>query len=336
MVAMLSRTLPANEIKGLYELSSYRNVVFIGLEWLSMIFVVCGTQAFFNPCTYFLAVVWIGSRLHALGILMHEAAHYRLFSNRKVNDIIGEVFLAWPITMTLKGYRNCHLAHHRHLNSKGDPDWNQWDKYYWFPKTKKQMLIALIEKALGIGFVYELTQTAVIHNEQSRQYNLIPLFLRVSQLTFYAAVVGLSIAFSFWKLLILYWGVPLLTSVLFFSYVRGIAEHYGLDYSQDLRSSRNTIGTFWESFLIAPYNVGFHLDHHLHPGVPWYSLGKLHALLLRDPEYKNNAQNTSGYFRGVLEECTQFKKAVDWAITYDSPPLTLSDPVSFLNHDAWQ
>lgn len=254
---------------------------------------------FFNPVTYFLAVVWIGSRLHALAILMHEAAHYRLFKNRKINEFIGEVFCAWPITITLKGYRNSHLAHHQHVNTKEDPDWEDGSKEdYRFPKNKNQMVYALLRNAVGLGFYSEFSDTA-----KSKDFNQIPLSLRIAQLTLFATLIACSFIFSFWKLLILFWVVPLITSLIFVLYFRTIAEHYGL-----VSNTRNTIGTFWEKILLAPYNVGFHHDHHLHPGVPWYNLPRLHKVLLRDPEYASTAHTTKdGYFRGVLKECTQLK-----------------------------
>jgi fatty acid desaturase len=294
-------TLPADEIKALCELNSFQNVAYIVMEWLSIFLVVYFTQKYFNPVTYFLAIVWIGSRFQALGVLMHESVHYRLFKNRKLNEIVGE-FLAWPLTLTMKGYRNSHLAHHQNLNTDKDPDWNQWDKYYQFPKTKKQMTMALIENALGIGFIYDIAQTAFVHKEQADVHNQIPLSLRICQLSFYAAIAALSIAFSFWQLLLLYWFVPLLTATKFFDYVRAIAEHYPLVYSQELKSSRNTFG--WLPILTAPYNINIHLDHHLYPGVPWYNLRKLHDLLMRNPEYRHEANNSEGYSHVMFEDCT--------------------------------
>ncbi|MBU6455812.1 MAG: fatty acid desaturase family protein, partial [Cyanobacteria bacterium REEB67] len=261
-------------IAELYKLRSFQNVVFMLLEWLSIGLAVYLTQKFFNPFSYFLAVVWIGSRFQALGVLMHEAVHYRLFKNRTLNEIVGEL-LAWPLALTMKGYRNSHLAHHQNLNTAEDPDYNQWDKYYKFPKTKKQMLVALIENAVGIGFIYDITQTAFKHTEQFEVHNRIPATLRVCQISFYVAVIALSIAFSFWHLLLLYWLVPVLTATKFFDYLRAIGEHYGMESSNELNSTRNTFG--WECFFIAPYSICVHLAHHLYPGVPWYNLHKLQA-----------------------------------------------------------
>jgi len=298
-------TLQAAEIKALCELSSFQNVAYAAMEWLSIFLVAYFAHKFFNPFTYLFAIVWIGSRFHALGVLMHESVHYRLFKNRTANDIFGE-FLAWPLTLTMKGYRNTHLAHHQNLNTDKDPDWNQWDKYYQFPKTKKQMLLALLENAVGIGFIKDITHTAFAHSEQADQPNQIPLSLRICQISFYVAIAALSIAFSFWHLLILYWFLPLLTATKFFDYVRGVAEHYPLNYSQPLRSSRNTFG--WQRLVTAPYHINYHLDHHLYPGVPWYNLGKLHAVLMKDPDYKRDSLNSTGYVHVMMEECTQAKK----------------------------
>jgi fatty acid desaturase len=298
MEKTLGRSKILSEIKQLSELSFRWNAVFIVSEWLSIFLAVYLTEQFFNPVTYFVAVVWIGSRLHALGVLMHEAAHYRLFRNRKLNDFVGEVFLAWPITVTLKGYRNSHLVHHKYVNTKKDPDWEDGSKEdYRFPKTKNQMTYALLRNALGLGFYSEFTETA-----KSDDFNDIPRSLRNAQLGVFAAIVIASIILGFWKLLLLYWVVPAMTSLIFILYFRTIAEHYGMK-----DDSRNTLGTFWERILLAPYNVGLHLDHHLHPSVPWYNLRKLHAVLLADAEYRRTAHTTrDGYFRGVLRECTQF------------------------------
>jgi fatty acid desaturase len=294
----LSRTIQNSEIKKLSELRSSWNGAFIVLEWLSILFAVYCTEKFMSPITYFLAVVWVGSRLHALAIFMHEAAHYRLFKNRRLNEFIGEVFLAWPITVTLKGYRNSHLAHHQHVNTKEDPDWEDGSKEdYRFPKTKNQMTYALIRNFIGFGFWSEFSETA-----KSKEFNHIPLSLKIGQRAAYVVIICSSIVFSFWKLLILYWLVPAFTALIFILYFRTIAEHYGL-----ATDTRNTIGTFWERTLLAPYNVGFHLDHHLHPGVPWYNLRKLHEVLMKDHEYRSTAHITQGYFKGVLEECTEFK-----------------------------
>ena len=51
---------------------------------------------------------------------MHDAAHYRAYASRSLNDFVGEL-LALPTSASMAGYRNTHFAHHRELNSANDP-----------------------------------------------------------------------------------------------------------------------------------------------------------------------------------------------------------------------
>ena len=70
---------------------------------------------------------------------MHDAAHYRGYANRQLNDFVGEI-LALPTSASMAGYRNSHFAHHRELNSENDPDWqrNVGLKEYEFPAPPQQ------------------------------------------------------------------------------------------------------------------------------------------------------------------------------------------------------
>jgi fatty acid desaturase len=59
--------------------------------------------------------------------------------------------------------------------------------------------------------------------------------------------------------------------------VRGLAEH-GLTTSDNVFTETRTVrSNRFVSFMMN--NLNYHLDHHLFPGVPWYNLPKLHALL---------------------------------------------------------
>jgi fatty acid desaturase len=91
-----------------------------------------------------------------------------------------------------------------------------------------------------------------------------------------------------------------------FQYIRSVAEHFGdLAYEDDLSSSRTVMPSLLERFLIAPHHVGYHLEHHLYPGVPYYNLPKLHQLLMKQEEYKVKAHITIGYMSGLLRELGQ-------------------------------
>ncbi len=62
--------------------------------------------------------LWIGYWLHALWLSGHEAGHYHLARDRRLNDRLADL-LVWPLfANTTARYRSNHWNHHRHL---GDP-----------------------------------------------------------------------------------------------------------------------------------------------------------------------------------------------------------------------
>ncbi len=88
-----------------------------------------------------LAVVFIGTRQHALLILMHEFSH-RQFSRTRpmLNDTLGDLLTAIPFTITIFGFRRDHTAHHRHTATDRDPNWVscKGQDRFTFPKIRVQ------------------------------------------------------------------------------------------------------------------------------------------------------------------------------------------------------
>lgn len=121
---------------------------------------------------------------------------------------------------------------------------------------------------------------------------------------YYLGAATLITLLGIWQGFLLYWVVPYMTLFFLFLYVRGVAEHFGsMDYEEELGSTRTVIPYFWERWFFAPHNINYHLEHHLFPGVPFYSLPKLGAALMRDETYRAKAHITRGYATGLLREC---------------------------------
>ena len=71
-------------------------------------------------------IVCVGAGQHRLATLTHEAAHYMLFRNRLLNELVSEWFCMFPILGTTHSYRVQHLGHHQYPNDPDrDPDWTQ-------------------------------------------------------------------------------------------------------------------------------------------------------------------------------------------------------------------
>ena len=67
------------------------------------------------------AIVVVAVSQQALFVLVHDAAHYRLYSTRWLNDAVGRV-LGMVVGISMCTYRVVHRLHHNHLYSKKDPD----------------------------------------------------------------------------------------------------------------------------------------------------------------------------------------------------------------------
>ena len=71
---------------------------------------------------YLIAFVLMGPMFARFAILMHEAAHKLLFTNKKWNDWIGTWVIAYPVFTPIQLYRRVHFAHHKDEFGPGEPD----------------------------------------------------------------------------------------------------------------------------------------------------------------------------------------------------------------------
>jgi fatty acid desaturase len=292
--------LSREDLAPLSQLSPSRFCLALAFDLAVIAFaVVLSERVFFNPAVYLVSVVLIGSRLHALGVLMHECVHYRAFKSHKLNMFVGEL-LGLTVLTSAEGYRNNHLRHHTHLNTDQDPDWVRKvpQKVFHFPKTRVGVLRAFLLQLSGVGIV-----RLFISLRKSPDLNRVSRSTRLMRLGLYVAVLVGAIATGGLGKLALYWLVPMLTTFPFLFYIRSVAEHHGnLPYDHTYTNSRTTVAQVWEGFLFMPHNVGYHIEHHLYPQVPFYRLPKLHALLMQRAQYAEKANVTRGVCTGLLRE----------------------------------
>ncbi len=296
----IPRLLTKDEIRNLSQIDSVKFSLAALLEFGLIAAAIWISETWWNPAIYALAVLVIGSRINGLGGLMHDAAHYRAYQNRSLNDFIGEI-MAIPTTTSMAGYRNSHFAHHRELNSENDPDWtrNVGLEEFEFPTSPANAVKHVMQYLSGLKIK---TALGGFHkNEETRD---IPTAVNRARLFFFAGLIAASIALGFWKLILLYWIVPLATVFLAIRYIRNVAEHYAVEHENVLNESRTVIAPFWQLWLIAPWGLNYHLEHHLFPGVPCFRLAELHRLLMTRDPFPQIAHVTHGYFGGLLRDCT--------------------------------
>jgi fatty acid desaturase len=295
-------------IRELSVIDNRRNALLLVLQWVIMI--AAGAIAIHvdRIPVYLLAGFIIGSRIQCLAVMMHDACHGMLFSNRRLNDLIGDIFVAYPLGFSIDLYRANHLHHHRYTNTLRDRDYRvqRRDPDQHFPKTGIAMAWLLVRSVIGLNF-YRMARDSRVwapfanfHNPRRFGFDFRPA-LRIRYVAWAALFYGLILWSPFrWQILGLLM-IPLFIWANVFNRIRAMAEHNGVADERELNGTRTVIPTFLDRFLIAPLNVSYHLEHHLFPSVPWPNLRRLHVHLMTDPAYAADAHITRGYW-GVIRE----------------------------------
>lgn len=292
----VDRFIDSATLKALSRIRPWRGILQVALEWFGIAVAIFLCQRYWHPALFILTVMWLGARQNALAVMMHEAVHYRLLPNRKWNDWVGEIFTAWPVLVTVNGFRQTHWAHHRSPNTPNDPDWQRKQtELFEYPKSGLDMIYITLKYWLGFYAIKQLLEV----NQAAK----IPARLKYARLAFYAAVLTASIVFHFWLGLLIYWFLPLFTYFLWIIYIRGVAEHFGgiEDHDDLLQKTRHIEANFFERLLIAPNYIHVHIGHHLYPSVPFYNLKELQRILMLNPAYAGRAHVTHGYVAFLVE-----------------------------------
>lgn len=303
----LNLSVKPTDLKPLFKTNAFRHAAAIALDWLIIAATIIACSYYFTWYTYLLAILIIGARMHALAILMHDASHYRFLKNRKWNDRLTNLLIMYPLFSSIEVYRQNHMRHHRHLNTEDDPDWvsKLGKKSFTFPKTKQAFLLQIlsyftlvqgIKDAIWFLKRFSVSKEAKQKKANGQKKNRASLIFMLSLFT-------LLTVFNGWAYYGLFWVIPYLSTFFMFQYIRSVAEHFGeLAYDHLLTSTRTVKTNMLERFLLAPHHVGYHLEHHLYPAVPFYNLPKLHDLLMEGEDYKEKAHVTQGYFIGLFNE----------------------------------
>lgn len=313
--ALRARSSPFPEqAKALSAIAGWRTVVVLMLHWGIVAGVIAlAMHAGSGPLHWLAAVfaiVVVASRQQALAALMHEAAHYRLFVSRGLNDMVSDFFCALPLGLVTSRYRTTHLQHHVEPLGANDPDWTIMQAHpreWGWPKTVRDRNLSFLRDAVGLGmlaFVQQwkawLPQTNFLGRESAPEPFTRAIKLRI--VVFYAVVLLLAFGLGLWREILLYWLLPLATVGQVFFHIRTISEHMGCGTGAGMGYTRNVEAGLIERLLISPLNVNHHLTHHIFPGVPWYNLPRLTKLLHEDAQFAAVAYISPNYLGkdGVL------------------------------------
>lgn len=200
-----------------------------------------------------LAAYLVGSFIaHALGVLIHEATHDLIFASPLANRwvaMLANVPLVFPAAMD---FREKHLKHHAHL---GEPDGadtqapKEWE--FRLATTPARTLLWL---AIGPVWAWPARSRWVALNAAVQLMGVLPF----------------SLAFG-WRALVFLGASGIFAFAPHPVGVRRYGEHLTLKEDQPTCSYYGPLN--WLSL-----NVGYHVEHHDLPNVPWNNLRRLKAL----------------------------------------------------------
>lgn len=276
-------------------IQSQRTFAALGFDWLVMIAMIASAQivaakvssSYLVAGYYTFAVIVIACRQHALLVIMHEAAHFRISKNLKLNDFIGEMLAAFPTMSTLTGYRKHHIQHHRTTNTDQDPDWARklFLPDWQYPQDSKTIARVFAKQFYRGGLDWCRFMFMIGRSDRKR-------------IAFWAGALGAAYLGNVFGEFLMYWMVPLWCVFPFIQRIRSTSEHFGLPNEHEFNGTRNTMAGPIETFLFSPHDVNMHLTHHLFPSVPFYNLRKLHDELLKFETYAKLGYTNDSFLFG--------------------------------------
>jgi len=277
---LLASGKPVREIRdGLRQIDDVRNAGSVLLTWGQVAATVAVALYLAHPLAWLASFVLMGAAHARMAILMHEAAHKLLFTNKRANDWIGRWIASYPAFVPMELYRRSHFAHHREEFGPEEPDLNLYQGYPITRASLKRKLWRDLRGTSGWKNMKVLLQAA-----RKEDGFGIARKIMVSQVVLAALLTTWGVLAAGLVGLLTYpvlWLGSWLTVWRVINRLRSIAEHGGLQASPDRRETTHHVRqSLLARFWIAPFNTGWHLAHHVDMGVPFRNLPRLHEELV--------------------------------------------------------
>ena len=309
--------LPAEVLGPLTALDDARSLRAVLPTLVALLGVPAAAAALWTPWAVVPAVLAVAALQHAAFVLVHEAAHYRLFSARRVNDAVGRA-LGAVAGISMCSYRVVHRLHHNHLYGDVDPDIALHGGY---PRGRAYLLRKLATDLSGrtawktYRYFFGAPAANAATGAAQRPLDDTPASMReealrdrrgviATQLALPLAALAIGGPLGLVKYLVL-WVLPATTLLQAILRVRAIAEHGApAGYDSPLVAARTNLAGPLVRAVLFPHHVGHHVEHHLYPAVPHYRLPALHAALAS---------------RGMLQGAEVRRFAETWRRVYADP-----------------
>jgi len=218
--------------------------------------------------------LFIGSVLnHALYVLFHDITHLSCFSSVISNEILAIIANLPHVIPAAISFGRYHRDHHIHFgHSIKDADIPHFSEIKWLNYTPIRILAVLC-----LPLFYALRPLF----KKPKKVNLMEIVNILSCICYAFIVIKLfSYNCLYYLLLSTWFGLSIHPCA-----AHVIAEHYEFNKNQDTYS-------YYGVLNYVNFNVGYHIEHHDFPNIPWFNLPKLRKMA---PEFYENLPQIDSY-----------------------------------------
>lgn len=279
-VVLLRKYATPSDLRGF--LSIARSWAVIGATWSVNVLLIAEPSSI-RVLAFLVSALVIGIAMGGLESCAHEATHYTLFKTRRLNNRLQILFAA-PVLESVEDYRASHVIHHRELGGADDPAMQLYAETGVTRFPHGFLWVMFVRPLLGYHALHFLRRTVLmIWMQPRRGAHIAAFWIPVLAGTYY---FELGSWLAGYVLFPLFYVLPIL---LFWAEV---LDHSRLDLMSPVRAARTHVGRLALAFY--PHNEGYHLVHHLHPGIPAHRLAEAHRELARVAWFQSQAVPSHG------------------------------------------
>jgi fatty acid desaturase len=233
-----------------------------------------------------------------IALFIHEAGHFNIHPDKKINDRLATFFLCLPFGLSLKSYRKIHWQHHLHLGTPQDTEIS-----YFHALTK----LFVLETLTGIHLLRTMMRKGgnkILTKEQlsqSRRMLLAGSFLHL-------IILAASFLTGNWPFAIA-WILGFGIFFPFFATIRQILEHR--DELADLNSdfTKQPHGKISRLFIHSIFSSSFgsagftrHLIHHWDPQISYTRLKDIEEFLTKSDKTSGIIKQSKTSYTSTLKK----------------------------------
>lgn len=213
----------------------------------------------------------VGLLIYRVSLVMHDCVHLSLFKHRPFNTRVG-VTLGAMIGIDFHAFAKQHRLHHQSYGTEIDP---QGFHYLDLAqKSQKQLQWHYLRGLLGFNLRHTLSESVAEPHNLKRlitSKEIITVIILQGFILLLVTGAGRHLSLAL---------IPIISSAtfgLFFSQLRGMAEHGVANGTAAVGYVRSHRRHWLDLLLLHDVNFNYHREHHLYPQCPSVHLPEIHA-----------------------------------------------------------